>query len=67
MKCDWYTESVIQKKRMCVIDTKNERNVIDTLSEESVIDTLNENVGDRYSKRVKCDWYTKANEVWLIH
>ena len=40
---------------MCVIDTQNERNVIDTLSEESVIDTLNENVGDRYSKRVKCD------------
>ena len=38
-----------------MIDTQNERNVIDTLSEESVIDTLNENVGDRYSKRVKCD------------
>ena len=40
---------------MSVIDAQNERNVIDTLSEESVIDTLNENVGDRYSKRVKCD------------
>ena len=49
---------VIQKTRMCVIDTQNERNMSDTLSDESVIDSLNVNVGDRYSKRVKCDWYT---------